>query len=67
MQKGVRNEEAAERAWASGLLVVADYCMMEETRRLIAEGILSHQRSNRVTKRHNVPVEDLQAALPRQR
>jgi len=42
MQKGVRNEEAAEQAWAAGLLVVMDHCMMEETRRLIKEGLLPH-------------------------
>ena len=40
MQKGVRNEEAAAQARAAGLLVVMDRCMMEETHRLIAEGIL---------------------------
>jgi predicted CoA-binding protein len=40
MQKGVRNEPAAAQARAAGLLVVMDHCMMEETRRLIHEGLL---------------------------
>jgi len=40
MQKGVRNEPAAERARAAGLLVVMDRCIMEETRRLVHQGLL---------------------------
>jgi predicted CoA-binding protein len=40
MQKGVRNQEAAEQAQTSGLLTVMDRCMMEEIMRLIAEGML---------------------------
>jgi predicted CoA-binding protein len=38
MQKGIRNEQAAQRAVAAGLLVVMDHCMLEETRRLIQRG-----------------------------
>jgi predicted CoA-binding protein len=40
MQKGVRNEEAAERARRAGLLVVMDHCMMAEAKRLVAAGFL---------------------------
>ena len=40
MQKGVRNQEAAEQAQTSGLLTVMDRCLMEEIMRLIAEGML---------------------------
>ncbi|MGB9879134.1 MAG: CoA-binding protein [Anaerolineae bacterium] len=45
MQKGVRHEEAAARAREAGLLVVMDRCMMAETRRLIAEGLLADSKS----------------------
>ena len=38
--KGVLHEGAAEQARAAGLAVVMDHNMMEEARRLIAEGIL---------------------------
>jgi len=38
MQKGVRHDQAAQRAGASGLLVVMDRCMQEETRRLVEQG-----------------------------
>jgi len=40
MHKGVLHEGAAEQARAAGLAVVMAHCMMEEARRLIAEGIL---------------------------
>ncbi len=40
MHKSVLHEGAAEQARAAGLAVVMDHCMMEEARRLIAEGIL---------------------------
>jgi len=45
MQKGARNEPAAEQARAAGLLVVMDHCMMKETRRLIDEGLLPERVS----------------------
>jgi predicted CoA-binding protein len=44
MQEGVVNEEAAQQAHRSGLLVVMDHCMLKETKRLIAEGALPAQR-----------------------
>lgn len=40
MQKSVRNEEAAEKARAAGLPTVMDRCMMEESKRLIKDGVL---------------------------
>lgn len=36
MQKGIRNEEAAEKAHSAGLIVVQDRCMMVEYSRLMA-------------------------------
>ena len=47
MQKGVRNEEAAGQAQAAGMMVVMDRCMMEEARRLVADGRLpDHGQAN---------------------
>lgn len=45
MQKGVSHEEAAAQARRAGLLVVMDRCMMAETRRLVAEGLLPDRES----------------------
>lgn len=45
MQKGVSHEEAAAQARLAGLLVVMDRCMMAETRRLVAEGLLPDRES----------------------
>ena len=37
MQQGVENEAAAEKAWAAGLVVVEDACILVEHRRRAGE------------------------------
>lgn len=43
MQEGVIHEEAAAKARTAGLMVVMDRCLLKETHRLIALGVLPYQ------------------------